>query len=514
MATTKTRTKKSSQLTLRDRLSRLTFQQASQLLGNESGKLIAQGGRYEFEELDKAVYLQGDLFRLSFPDGRVVVTINTRADRRNRLLWNCSTCQAACEHVGAAFSLILEEKTLLGLAVAPEERLPLEELSEQQLIDQALQERKDRAESEKMTVKTVDAGSKSPWGDYVVTSALSGKSYKVALRGEACGDSFCSCPDFRTNTLGTCKHILHSLKKVRRRFPAKALKQPYHRTEPSVFLKYGTELALKLGVPDNMETGVRKVIGPLKTGKVTDVSDLVRRITKLERLGQDVTIYPDAEEFIQQRLFQERVERLIAEIRVNPTEHPLRKELLKAELLPYQLDGIAFAVGAGRAILADEMGLGKTIQAIGVAELLAREAEIRRVLVICPTSLKSQWRNEIHRFCDRDCQLVMGRAEERAEQYRSDAFFTVCNYEQVLRDLPSIENAPWDLIVLDEGQRIKNWEAKTSNMVKSLRSKFALVLTGTPLENRLDELYLGRAVCRSASTWSGISILQSTPHGR
>ena len=80
MATTKTRTKKSSQLTLRDRLSRLTFQQASQLLGNESGKLIAQGCRYEFEELDKAVYLQGDLFRLSFPDGRVVVTINTRAD--------------------------------------------------------------------------------------------------------------------------------------------------------------------------------------------------------------------------------------------------------------------------------------------------------------------------------------------------------------------------------------------------------------------------------------------------
>jgi SNF2 family DNA or RNA helicase len=135
------------------------------------------------------------------------------------------------------------------------------------------------------------------------------------------------------------------------------------------------------------------------------------------------------------------------------------------------------------------MGLGKTIQAIGVAELLAREAEITRVLVICPTSLKSQWRNEIHRFCDRDCQLVMGRAEERAEQYRSDAFFTVCNYEQVLRDLPSIENAPWDLIVLDEGQRIKNWEAKTSNMVKGLRSKFALVLTGTPLENRLDELF-------------------------
>src|SRR5262249_23012103 len=68
-------------------------------------------------------------------------------------------------------------------------------------------------------------------------------------------------------------------------------------------------------------------------------------------------------------------------------------------------------------------------------------------------------------------------------------FFTVCNYEQVLRDILSIEQTKWDLIILDEGQRIKNWEAKTSSVVKSLKSRFALVLSGTPLENRLDELY-------------------------
>jgi SNF2 family DNA or RNA helicase len=135
------------------------------------------------------------------------------------------------------------------------------------------------------------------------------------------------------------------------------------------------------------------------------------------------------------------------------------------------------------------MGLGKTIQGVGVAELLAREAEVRKVLVVCPASLKSQWRNEIHRFCDRDVQLVGGAAADRVGQYASACFFTVCNYEQVLRDILAIEQVPWDLIVLDEGQRIKNWESKTSNIVKSLRSRFALVLSGTPLENRLDELY-------------------------
>ena len=86
-------------------------------------------------------------------------------------------------------------------------------------------------------------------------------------------------------------------------------------------------------------------------------------------------------------------------------------------------------------------------------------------------------------------QLVTGGAAERARQYDNDSFFTVCNYEQVLRDILAIERVRWDLIILDEGQRIKNWESKTARVIKGLKSPFALVLSGTPLENRLDELY-------------------------
>lgn len=143
--------------------------------------------------------------------------------------------------------------------------------------------------------------------------------------------------------------------------------------------------------------------------------DLVQRLGKLESLGHDITIYPDAEESINRRLFQDHIESTVQRIRKNSKKHPLRRELLKVELLPYQLDGIAFAVGAGRAILADE----------------------------------------------------------RARQYDNGCFFTICNYEQVLRDILPIEKVAWDLIILDEGQRIKNWEAKTSRVIKALRSPFA-----------------------------------------
>ena len=140
-------------------------------------------------------------------------------------------------------------------------------------------------------------------------------------------------------------------------------------------------------------------------------------------------------------------------------------------------------------VLADDMGLGKTIQGIGFAEFLAREARIRKTLVVCPTSLKSQWRDEVAKFTGRSAQLVLGSSEERAAQYDNDCFMTICNYEQVLRDLDAIDRVKWDLIILDEAQRIKNWESKTSRVIKSLNSRYALALTGTPIENRLEELY-------------------------
>jgi len=477
-------TKPSHRLTCKDRLSRLTFTQACKLLGEEGRQLIQRGGKFEID-LDEQVYLAGDLYRVKFSDA--VVTITLMADAKNRLHWNCTACQWPCEHAGAAFSLLLEEKTALGLAAPPPERVPVESLSEDDLIRRAIAEREERSRTEKFKLQSQDP--KRPWTDYTITSAASGKTYRVALRGHTRGISYCSCPDFRTNTLGTCKHLMYALRRVRTKFPAPVLHRPYRRKNLSVHLTSSNRLSLRLGIPHRLGERARRIVEPLADRDVQDVQDLMKRLAQLQRLGQKVTVYPDAEEFIQQRLFQERIQTLVKEIRRDPARHPLRKQLLKAELLPYQLDGIAFAVGAGRAVLADDMGLGKTIQGMGVAELLAQQAGLRRVLVVCPTSLKSQWRNEIGKFSNRSCQVVLGNMSERPAQYDNEAFFTVCNYEQVLRDLQAIERVKWDLIVLDEGQRIKNWEAKTTHVVKRLKSPFALVLSGTPLENRLDELY-------------------------
>lgn len=482
--------KRSASLSLWDRLSRLNFEQACKLLGPRARKLIMQGAGTWDIDIDSQVKLTDSRFRVDFGsigDGRAsYVTVNLQDDAKQRLGWSCSVCTEPCLHVGAAFALLLEEKISLGLAAPPVD-LPIESLNERQLIERALDDRSERARTERMQVQTGDR--KQPWTDYVVTSALSGKTYRVALRGLESGQAFCSCPDFRTNTLGTCKHVMKVTQTVRRRFDAAQLKRTFQPKGIAVFVNYGDELMLRWELPSRLPNDAAEVIGSQVDQPIDDVGQLVRRIAKLEQLGHAVTIYPDAEELIQRRLHEARIAARMAEIRQDPASHPLRETLLKAKLLPYQLDGIAFAAGAGRVILADDMGLGKTIQGIGVAELLAREVGIKKVLIVCPASLKAQWRSEIHRFCDRDVQLVTGRVDERLPQYRSETFFTVCNYEQVLRDIMAIESTPWDLIVLDEGQRIKNWEAKTTQIVKSLRSRFALVLSGTPLENRLEDLY-------------------------
>lgn len=478
---------------IRDRLGQLTYRGACRLLadGQDGQVRLRQGGRFEID-LAEGVYLGGDTLRVNVPDvelprGRAIVTVVEMTSKPQGLHLECDHCPGRCDHIAAALGMVLEEKMALGLSAPPDPSEPIENLTEDELLRRALADRQQRAECEKMTLRSTDPD--TPWTDYTITSAQSGKTYRVSLRGFEPGQSYCSCPDFQTNHLGTCKHILHAQGKIRKRFPKKTLNRPYRRKNLSLRLDYGPQLALRFNLPHRVDDEAKRILGKFRDQATDDVEQIVRRIRKLEQAGQPVHVYPDAEQFIEERLLQARLAREAAEIRKDPDRHPLRQGLLAAELLPYQLDGIAFALGAGRAVLADDMGLGKTIQGIGVAELLARLADIRRVLVVCPASLKSQWRSEIGRFCGRSCQLVIGSAEERVGQYESDTFFTICNYEQILRDHATVERIGWDLIILDEGQRIKNWESKTSQLIKTLRSPFALVLSGTPLENRLEELY-------------------------
>ena len=473
-------------MTLRERLAHLNLNHAIKILSPHGDRLIAEGGKMQIDP-SSDIELASNIMRVRIPSDDARVTIMEDSGSVHKLRVFCSACSGICAHAGAAFSMVLENKDILGLSKSKPVEENFLELTDTELEARELMRRKDRAAMERMRITSAD--SNKLWTDYTVTNSMSGKSYRVALRGWERGDSYCSCPDFRKNTLGTCKHIIKVTERVKNDFTDNVRRKPYVPSVAMVHLRYGRDCELFLTLPDDIDAGSRRMLAPFTGKPITDVKCLVEAVSACTTLGNDIIVYPDAERYISSELHRLRTKNLVKEIRHSPASHPLRKSLLKVELLPYQLDGIAFALGAGRAVIADDMGLGKTIQAIGFSELLVRECRITRVLIVCPASVKAQWRSEILKFTGRESNLVYGVGKDRFSKYNNSELFTVCNYEQVLHDLQAVEQVKWDLIVLDEGQRIKNWEAKTSRTIKALRSPYALVLSGTPLENNLKELY-------------------------
>ena len=166
-------TKASAELTLFDILSRLTFAKAVKLLGADGSRLIMAGGKHD---IDIASQVEFDQQKYCLTMNGSAVTLALSPSARDRLEWRCDTCDAPCEHAGAAFSLILEEKLALGLAGAPSARAPVESLADDALVAQAIAERQERARTEKMRVTSLQP--QEIWTDYTLINAASGKSYR------------------------------------------------------------------------------------------------------------------------------------------------------------------------------------------------------------------------------------------------------------------------------------------------------------------------------------------------
>jgi len=159
---------------------------------------------------------------------------------------------------------------------------------------------------------------------------------------------------------------------------------------------------------------------------------------------------------------------------------------------PYQLEGIAFLMPRHAALLADEMGLGKTMQTILALRLLLQAGLVRRALLICPKPLVNNWCRELQTWADDlPFEVIAGDADaRRASWLVSNAPLKLANYEILTRDaaLLAEEPATFDVVVLDEAQRIKNRLSKTAEVVRSIRRERSWALTGTPIENRTDDL--------------------------
>lgn len=165
-----------------------------------------------------------------------------------------------------------------------------------------------------------------------------------------------------------------------------------------------------------------------------------------------------------------------------------------ADLKPYQRDGVRLLLKSDRLLLADDMGLGKTVQAAAAIRIMCVQRTIERALLIVPAGLVDQWRRELNRWApELRVIIIRGTAAERAWKWRVAAHVTLVGYEIFRSDFaPNTSSPPrsrlWDLVVLDEAQKIKNRDVDISRSVKQLARRRSWAMTGTPLENKLDDL--------------------------
>jgi SNF2 family DNA or RNA helicase len=359
------------------------------------------------------------------------------------------------------------------------------------LVEQQIAERRERAAV--AIAKILERPGGQPYGDYRVKSA-SGKTYRVAMRGPGLFENYCSCPDFAVNTLGTCKHIEALLLGLRKRYGRRFESKEYARTRASISLQYGEAIDIRLRLPAAPSPALRKL-----AEDYFDPAGLLRRehfrsfhqvIESFRQADLEAVIYSDVLEYLDRE--NELAEGLDLERQLLEKLRRGRDPLngvLKTKLLPYQERGAIFAACRGRVVLADDMGLGKTVQALAAAEMLRRRRGIQRVLVVAPASVKYQWKTEIEKFTDLPAQVIDGLLPRRRELYASPKFFNLSSYELVLKDVRYMHELAPDLIILDEAQRIRNWTTATARTIKQLKSRYAFVLSGTPLENKLEELF-------------------------
>lgn len=349
--------------------------------------------------------------------------------------------------------------------------------------------RKQFAEKSVFCIEAFDK-SQHQTGDYFVLNPQSKQKYKVAFRGIDSEWNYCSCPDFQTSQLGTCKHIEAVHQHLEKSEKGKRwLKTEHIPPYTSVYLSYKGERQVKIRIGSNNKEAFSKLAKEYFTTdnvlKANAFAHFELFLQKATTIDDTFKCYGDALAFVIGCRQNEQRQTLIQ------TKYAGKHldGLLKAKLFPYQEQGILFAAKAGRCLIADEMGLGKTIQAIGTAEILRKECGISSVLIICPTSLKYQWEAEIRKFTDSTVRVIEGHHLKRRAQYESPEFYKIVSYNSAANDLKVLRSLQSDMVILDEAQRIKNWKTQIATAVKRIESDYLTVLTGTPLENKLEELY-------------------------
>ncbi|MDD5204282.1 MAG: DEAD/DEAH box helicase [Desulfobacterales bacterium] len=399
---------------------------------------------------------------------------------------NCPYPEKGCKHTVAVLLDVCDR--INAWVSATPDKIEAEEPSEpsyltpEEIRELALEDRRRRAGQEAFKIVWGDMFK----GEHVVETAM-GRQYVVTLHDPERGLGHCTCPDFLTNRLGTCKHLIYLCHETKKRKDYKTRSKKERFPFIDIFWDSINELPrLFCERPDSEIKNIRGLIsayfdenGLFRRNDHTDFAQFLSTLNHNKRVRVQEEVFSRIDDYLQTQELLKVAEEGFPEM-----------DVLKSRLYPYQELGVKFALHKKAALIGDDMGLGKTLQAIALAILKRKVFDFRKVLVVTLASLKEQWKREIERFTDEDAVIIQGSFVRRKAIYEQDkSLFRITNYEAVLRDISALDRFKPDLVILDEAQRIKNFNTKTAEVVKGIPRKHSLVLTGTPLENRLEDVY-------------------------
>lgn len=378
-----------------------------------------------------------------------------------------------------SYACLLQVENELHL-LDPKEPVEHKKYSREGMIKRVMLERRQKSDKARYRIKWAS----NIYGDHLLTNEH-GIKYKVFLRDFKNETGYSDSMDSRLNKLGTTKHIMHAFKKLKE---DKALFDRLSKSYPfiEIFCDPLNEYKITWYFPSRLQIEEQLLLTKyFKNSSFIEDSELKTFLGFIQKSVEftRIRIRREVQEKIEAAFEEEMLQNLKSGYQSDYTS-------IKGELYPYQKNGIDFALFRKAAIIADDMGLGKTIQAIGAAVLKKRIFDFKKTLVVCPASLKEQWTKEIEKFSDEKALIIQGFPDEREKQYLDkDHFFFIVNYETLLRDQLALNKAGFDFLILDEAQRIKNYETKTASSIRRLQFKHVLVITGTPIENRLIDIF-------------------------
>ncbi len=312
----------------------------------------------------------------------------------------------------------------------------------------------------------------------------SGISYQVFVRGKDSPANYCSCPDFATNALGTCKHLEAALKALADKEPERLTSLEQTGARPVVHIDHTSRpLALRVadagaGLPESL-ADLFDSQGILPEEKYETAAE---RFLHLD--PKDILVLPEALTHLAQAVKMSRARRAAAALVAG-----LSADKKLAAQPEHVQQGVRFLLEKGRALLADDFGLDRPTQAALAVSQLTRAGLVQRCVVFCPETRRRHWQQLLIRRTGKRVSLFAGRTVTSPGQTFSSYPFLVSSYKDAARLVDTLSAYDPDLVILDEAHRIRRWNGPAAKAIKSLWSPLVFALAAPKVLDHPDQLY-------------------------